>query len=149
MVLSQQLKGTQRSNVVSESGTILSIGDTGKGTFSAKNGIQKINRLDLWAEPHRIKFCWRPPGGRNSNGQSFKLADVNCRYSKTTFAALFARLSCFFYRILLQEYIIAALSANWASCSCFISNPLVYDRPSSKPWNLLQCNLEKRAEKLY
>ena len=47
MVLSQQLKGTQRSKVVSESGTILSIGDTGKGTFSAKNGIQKSNRLDL------------------------------------------------------------------------------------------------------
>ena len=31
MVLSQQLKGTQRSKVVSESGTILSIGDIGKG----------------------------------------------------------------------------------------------------------------------
>ena len=67
MVLSQQLKGTQRSKVVSESGTILSIGDTGKGTFSAKNGIQKSNRLDLWAEPHRIKFCWVPPGDGYSN----------------------------------------------------------------------------------
>lgn len=40
--------------------------------------------LDLRAEPPGTNVCRLPPGDGDANGQSFKLADVNCRYSATT-----------------------------------------------------------------
>ena len=40
--------------------------------------------LDHRAAPPGIKFCSLPPSDGDANEQSFKLADVNCRYSTTT-----------------------------------------------------------------